>query len=152
MKTALCFFFALVSISFNDFDGKVVGVIDGDTIDVLQDGKAIRIRLNGIDCPEKNQAFGSKAKKFTSDAVFNKLVLVKVKELDRYGRTIADIYVDGIWLNKAIIDAGLAWHYKRYSSNEELSKAELTARNHKLGLWQDLNPIPPWEFRRAESN
>jgi micrococcal nuclease len=137
-------------VNNNSFSGRVVAVIDGDTIEVLKGGKALRIRLNGIDCPEKSQAFGSKAKQFTSDQVFNKNVVVKEKELDRYGRTIADVYTDGgIWLNKALVDAGLAWHYKRYSSNQELATAEIKARNSKIGLWKDDEPKAPWEFRKA---
>jgi micrococcal nuclease len=144
----LVFFFC---ISLSDFEGEVVGVIDGDTIEVLNDGKAVRIRLNGIDCPEHNQPYGSKAKQYVSDLIFSKHVKVRVKELDRYGRTIADIYLlDGTWLNKEIVDAGFAWHYKQYSTDKDLSTSEVTARKDRLGLWQDSNPIAPWEFRRSK--
>lgn len=142
-----CLFLVLLYIG--DFDGKVVGVIDGDTIEVMQSGKAIRIRLNGIDCPESNQPYGSKAKQYVSGLIYNKEVKVKVKELDRYGRTIADIYLaDGTWLNKKLVADGFAWHYKHYSSNEELASSEVTARKFKVGLWQDANPTAPWEFRK----
>lgn len=139
------------------FQGKVTAVIDGDTIEVLHDGKAIRIRLQGIDCPEKSQPFGSKAKQFTSDLAYGKQVLVKVIGEDRYGRTLADIYVDaanttnefGGWLNKALVASGMAWHYKRYSQDQELAIAEETARKMKMGLWKDIQPIAPWEWRKG---
>jgi micrococcal nuclease len=130
--------------------GEVTAVIDGDTIEVLNEGKAVRIRLAGIDCPEKTQAFGSKAKQFTSDMIFGKIVTVKQSGIDRYGRTIADIYLeDGTWLNKLLIEKGFAWHYKRYSDNQELAAAELQARNSKLGLWHDAAPVAPWEYRKT---
>lgn len=131
------------------FEGKVISVIDGDTIEVLKDGSAVRIRLNGIDCPEKTQAFGSRAKQFTSGMIYGQLVTVKEKELDRYGRTIADVYLqDGTWLNKALIDSGYAWHYKAYSKDQVLSNAEIQAKKSKIGLWIDPAPVAPWEFRK----
>lgn len=133
------------------FKGKVTGVIDGDTIEVLKEGKAVRIRLNGIDCPEKTQAFGTKAKKFTSDLIYGQQVTIRAKELDRYGRTIADVYLqDGTWLNKALIDSGYAWHYKAYSEDKVLANAEIVASRLKIGLWVENQPIPPWEFRRGK--
>jgi micrococcal nuclease len=122
-------------------------VIDGDTIEVLKGGKAVKIRLNGIDCPEKNQAFGSRAKQYTSSLIFGKKVRVKEKELDRYGRTIADIYLGDVWVNQVIVENGYAWHYKRYSNDKSLDAAERNARKARLGLWSDLSPVPPWEFR-----
>lgn len=138
------------------FDGKVTSVLDGDTIEVLKDGKAIRIRLNGIDSPEKSQAYGMKAKEFTSDMLFGKTVRVFGKENDRYGRLIADIYIDaantsgeyGAWYNKVIVVSGYAWHYKAYSKDAELDAAEQTARRMKMGLWQLASPVAPWDYRK----
>lgn len=139
------------------FQGKVTAVIDGDTIEVLRDGKAIRIRLQGIDCPEKSQPFGAQAKETTSDLVFGKQVLVKPTGEDRYGRMLADVYVDaantenefGGWLNKALVGAGMAWHYKRYSQDQELARAEEMARKVKIGLWNDTQPVAPWLWRKG---
>jgi micrococcal nuclease len=146
LRLAFLFF-----ISLSDFEGQVVSVIDGDTIEVLKDGKGVRIRLNGIDCPERSQAYGTKAKQFVSDLIYRKQVKVKVKELDRYGRTIADVYLlDGTWLNKRLINAGLAWHYKQYSADKELASSEVNAKQQKLGLWRDPHPIAPWDFRRIK--
>ncbi|MBN1253946.1 MAG: thermonuclease family protein [Deltaproteobacteria bacterium] len=131
------------------WSGKCVGVSDGDTISVMHGGKAEKIRLNGIDCPESGQAFGKKAKQFTSDMVFGKTVEVFPYEKDRYGRTVADIFICGKILSIELVRAGLAWHYKQYSDDEILAVLELDARNRKVGLWADSNPIPPWDWRHG---
>lgn len=140
----------ILAFCIADFEGKVVGVIDGDTIEVMNEGKAVRIRLNGIDCPEKSQAFGTRAKQYASELLFQKQVRVEAKGQDRYGRTIADIYLpDGTWVNKKLVEVGLAWHYKQYSTNQELANAEVAARDNKIGLWSDPAPIAPWLFRKT---
>ena len=130
--------------------GKVVGVSDGDTITVMHDGIAEKIRLYGIDCPEKRQAFGKRAKKFTSSMVFGRIVEAKPITTDRYGRTIAWIYFDGACLNEELLKAGLAWHYKRYSPERHLAELETQARQKKAGLWSDTYPVPPWDFRHGK--
>lgn len=145
------------SVQQTTFHGKCIAVIDGDTIEVLREGRAVRIRLQGIDCPEKAQAFGAKAKEATSDLVYGKQVLVKVTGEDRYGRMLADVYVDatnttnefGAWLNKALVATGMAWHYKQYSQDQDLGYAEQTARRMKIGLWDDSEPVAPWLWRKA---
>jgi endonuclease YncB( thermonuclease family) len=129
----------------------VVGVADGDTITVLHDEKQAKIRLYGIDCPERGQAFGKKAKQFTSNMVFQKTVSVEEITRDRYGRTVALVYLDDKSLNEALIRAGLAWMYHRYCEEPICWKwrnLETEANRAKVGLWSDPNPIPPWEFRR----
>jgi endonuclease YncB( thermonuclease family) len=141
--------FALVSFFFLlTWEGKTVAVLDGDTIDIIQDGRATRIRLAGIDAPEKSQAYGQAAKKLCAELCFGKSVKVVSTEKDRYGRTIADVYVDKIWVNKKLIEEGLAWHYKKYSSSVELSAAEQKAKAEKLRLWKDADPVAPWDFRK----
>jgi len=130
------------------WSGQCVAVTDGDTIKVMHDGKAEKIRLYGIDCPEKNQPFGKKAKWFASEFVFKKVVEVKALDTDRYGRTIAWVYVDDKCLNEELMKAGLAWHYKRYSKDKSLAVLEEEARVMKVGLWSDPHSIPPWEWRR----
>jgi len=130
--------------------GKVVGVSDGDTITVMHDGMAEKIRLYGIDCPEKGQAFGKRAKKFTSSMVFGRIVEARPITTDRYGRTIAWIYFDGACLNEELLKVGLAWHYKRYSSEKHLAELETEARQKKAGLWRDTYPVPPWDFRHGK--
>ncbi len=132
-----------------DFTGRVVGISDGDTITVLHNGKGERIRLHGIDCPEKRQAFGKRAKQLTSNLVFGKTVTVQVVDRDRYGRTIAEVLLpDGRSLNRELVKAGFAWWYWRYVPDDEtLAQLEREARRAKRGLWADPNPVPPWEWR-----
>ena len=107
----------------------------------------IKIRLYGIDCPEKGQAFGKRAKQFTSKMVFKKQVEIKPVTKDRYGRTIAWVYVGGKSLCEELLKAGLAWHYKKYSTDQVLAVSEMKARQEKLGLWADPKPIAPWDYR-----
>jgi endonuclease YncB( thermonuclease family) len=134
-----------------DFQGKVVRIVDGDTIEVLHSLRAERIRLHGVDAPEKSQAFGSRARQFTAGLVFGRIVIVREKGRDRYGRTVAEIALpDGRILNRELVANGFAWHYKRYSSDLDLARLEETARAQKKGLWVDAHPIAPWEFRRRE--
>ncbi len=132
-----------------DFTGRVVGVSDGDTITVLTKGKPIRIRLHGIDCPEKRQAFGKRAKQFTSRLTYGKEVTVKDLGQDRYGRTIGDVILpDGRVLNQELVKAGFAWWYRRYAPDDDMLKQlEREARAVKRGLWADAEPVPPWEWR-----
>ncbi len=142
------------SASAADFIGKVVGVLDGDTIEILHNGRAERVRLNGIDCPEKEQAFGKVAKQYTSTLVFGKDVTATPLGLDRYGRTIGEVtFSDGRSLNRELVRAGLAWWYRKYAPGDAvLQRLEAEAREVKRGLWADSSPIPPWEWRNAKRN
>lgn len=139
------------ALSDTIWKGKVVGVSDGDTITVLHHGKGEKIRLYGIDCPEKKQAFGKRAKQVTSKMVFDKNVEVRPVTTDRYGRTIAWIYINGTCLNEELLKTGLAWHYKQYSSERRLADLEIEAKQRKAGLWSDPHSIAPWDFRRGKS-
>ncbi|MGC4057843.1 MAG: thermonuclease family protein [Chitinophagaceae bacterium] len=128
--------------------GKVIGVSDGDTFTLLtEDNRQVKIRLHGIDCPEKNQDFGQKAKQFTSDAVFGQFVCVEEKDIDRYGRTIGIVKYDGKILNEELLAAGLAWHYTKYDKSQRLAELERRARSEKAGLWIQPEAIAPWDFR-----
>lgn len=133
-----------------EFSGKVIGVADGDTITVLDGTAQIKIRLNGVDCPEKAQAFGTKAKQFTSALVFGQTVTIRAKEKDRYGRTVGDVVLaDGRILNHELVRAGYAWWYQKYAPGDTvLQGLEAEARVAKVGLWADPNAVAPWEFRR----
>ncbi len=124
-----------------DFTGRVVGVVDGDTIDVLHHGKAERIRLYGVDCPEKRQPYGKKAKRFTSDLAFRKTVSVIVRGRDRYGRTIGEVLLpNGKSLNRELVRAGYAWWYRTYAPKDiELMLLQKTSKELKTGLWADAN-------------
>jgi len=130
------------------WDGKVVSITDGDTIKVLKDGKQVKIRLASIDCPEKGQPYGNAAEKFTANMVAGKVVKIWPTDTDRYGRTVAFVFVGDKNLNKELLSAGLAWHYKKYSRDPELAKLEFNARNKKIGLWSEPDPVAPWEWRR----
>ncbi len=128
----------------------MVGVSDGDTITVMHNGKGERIRLHGIDCPEKRQAFGNRAKQFTSTLVFGKTVTVQVMDRDRYGRTVGEVLLpDGRSLNRELVRAGFAWWYRRYAPDDEtLDQLEHEARGTQRGLWADPHAVPPWEWQR----
>jgi len=145
-------FVALNAICHADeIKGKVVSIADGDTVTVLDAEKVQhKIRLQGIDAPEKAQAFGTKSKEHLSEKIGEKEVVVKWKEKDRYGRVLGEIYLGDRHINLEMVQDGMAWHYKRYSKSKELAGAEETARKAKKGLWADKEPVPPWEFRKKE--
>ncbi len=131
------------------FTGKVIGIKDGDTFEVLYDSVPERVRLAEIDCPEKKQAFGMKAKQYASDLCFGKTVTVVNTGRDRYGRIVGKITTqEGTNVNEQMIKAGFAWHYKQYSDNAKLDDYEAQAREKHLGLWADDNPTPPWDYRK----
>jgi endonuclease YncB( thermonuclease family) len=143
-------FFCTSLLLAQDVVGKVVGVIDGDTIEVLHGGSSDRVRLAGIDCPEENQPFGSKAKQATSYLAFAEQVTLHVSGKDKYNRTLAEVILpDGRSLNKELVREGMAWWYRQYSSDPELERLEAEARGRRIGLWRDPRPVAPWEWRHG---
>jgi len=148
-------YFISISHAQSSIQGKVVHIADGDTITVLQNKQQYKIRLYGIDTPEKRQDFGQKAKQFTSSMVFKQHVKVVAYDTDRYGRTVGTVYIDQRCLNQELVKNGFAWVYKRYCTDSfcnDWLKLEQGARANKLGLWIYDNPIPPWDFRRGKSS
>jgi micrococcal nuclease len=137
-----------------DFHAKVIHITDGDTITVLNDAnEQIKIRLNGIDCPEKAQAYGNQAKQFTKDLVAGQMVAIQAYETDRYGRTIGDVTLaDGRNLSQELVKAGYAWWFFKYSDDEQLGILEVQAKIAKMGLWKAKNPVPPWIFRKVKDS
>ena len=133
-----------------DYSGRVVGVIDGDTIEVLNGHHAERIRLSGIDCPEKGQAFGQRAKQAASALVFGKKVTIQTHGYDKYKRTLGDVFLsDGKNLNQELVRQGFCWWYRKYAPGDTvLEGLENEAREARKGLWADPAPIPPWEWRK----
>lgn len=128
--------------------GKVIGVMDGDTFDLLNGTEKVRVRLEGIDAPEKGQPFGNNAKKAMSDLCFGKNVQVVASTKDRYGRMIARVYLpDGRCINEEMLRQGMAWHFKRYSNDARWARMENSARAARTGLWADPRPVAPWEWR-----
>lgn len=132
------------------FDGRCIGVVDGDTIEVLDGTTPRRIRLDGIDAPERSQPFSEKSRQHLAYLVFGKAVRVEAHGTDRWDRLIARVTAGGRDLSEAMIAAGYAWHFKRYSADSTLAALELDARRAARGLWVADRPIPPWLFREAE--
>lgn len=147
----LLLFFLCTQVYAQTLTGKVIGVKDGDTVVVIDSLKnQTTLRLAEVDCPEKAQAFGNKAKQFTSDQVYFKQIKYIVIDTDRYGRSIAKIYYDdNKYLSAEIIKNGFGWQYKQYSTSKLLAKLEQEARQNKRGLWVEPNPIYPSDFRRS---
>lgn len=135
--------------------GVVVGVSDGDTVKLLA-GKEIKVRLAGIDAPEKAQPYGQTSKHALSRLVYGKEVTAECGKTDRYGRLICKLLVGGADANLAQVRAGMAWHYKQYEREQapldrsRYAAAEDAARAGRAGLWSDANPMSPWDWRRAK--
>jgi endonuclease YncB( thermonuclease family) len=134
--------------------GKVIKVADGDTVTILSGKQAHRVRLAGIDAPEKGQPFAEVARKSLASMVAGRQVSVEAHKTDRYGRRVGIVNVDGHDVGLLQIERGYAWHYKQYEREQtpevrlRYAKAEEEARRGTLGLWRDKNPVPPWEWRR----
>lgn len=132
----------------DELEGKAVKIADGDTFTLLTTGNAqVKIRLNGIDAPEKGQDFWIASKDLLGRLLSGHSLRVKITGKDRYGRLIGDVYAGHLWVNGSMVEAGLAWHFLKYSSDPQLAKAETYAREHRSGLWKQSSPLPPWEFR-----
>ena len=132
-----------------DFEGRVVEIVDGDTVGVMHDGRAERIRLNGIDAPEKRQAFGRRAQDYLGEMIFQQTVRVVARSKDRYGRTVADLYLGKKHVNQEMVRAGMAWWFRRYAPHDQvLRELEEQAREAGLGLWADPDATAPWNFRK----
>lgn len=128
--------------------GKVVGVIDGDTYDVLVEGLSIRVRMEGIDAPERGMPHSKAAKQYLASLCFGKQITLVSTGKDHHKRTLAFAYLpDGRELSREMLKAGYAWHYKKYNSDPALSQMEVAARQSRKGLWADSQPVPPWEYR-----
>ena len=133
-----------------EFTGQVIGVLDSDTIEVLHNTHPERVRLSGIDCPEKGQAFGNNAKHAASALVFGKEVTLQTHGLDKYGRTLGDVFLlDGTNVNQELVKQGWCWWYRKYEPGDMVLEGfEKEAREAKKGLWVDTAPVPPWEWRK----
>ncbi|HEY0732159.1 MAG TPA: thermonuclease family protein [Chitinophagaceae bacterium] len=136
-------------VSSEVLTGKVVSIADGDTFTMLDaNNKQRKIRLHGIDAPEKRQPFGTVSKKRLSELVFGKEVRVEKRATDRYKRIVAIVYADTLNINETMIAEGMAWHFTRYDQNPAWTALETRARSNKSGLWKDAHPLAPWEWRR----
>lgn len=138
----------------HELRGRIIRVIDGDTV-ILQEtgGFQTRIRLAGIDAPETKMSYGVEAQSFLARLVINKEVVVIARKQDRYGRTVATVFLDTDDVNLSMLKAGMAWYYRKYENEQPVIEAhsyarmEFNARNKRIGLWQYDSPMPPWEWR-----
>ncbi len=140
-----------------ELTGRVVGIADGDTITVLAPGNTQeKIRLGGIDAPEKGMAFGNVSKQSLSDLAFGKTVVVEWHKKDKYGRLVGKVMVDGLDANLEQVNKGLAWHYKDYQGEQSpadrdaYATAENDARAARSGLWAEPDPMAPWAYRKMK--
>jgi len=153
MMIALALSLILVGTeAFADFTAPVVSILDGDTIEVMQNQHPERIRLSGIDCPEKGQAFGKRAKEATSALVFAKQVRLQPHGKDTHGRTLADVlFSDGTNVNHTLVKAGWCWWYRKYAPEDTILEGlEKEAREGQKGLWVDPPLVPPWEWSKRK--
>ena len=157
MRKLLLIFILFLSniVNAKTIEGLVVGVADGDTITVMDQQKnTYKIRLQGIDAPEKKQAFGEKSKQSLHDLVHGKQVRIEYDKEDKYGRIVGKITLDDLDICLQQLVLGMAWHYKKYQNEQSVADrvvyndAELKSKSLKLGLWADETPTPPWEFRK----
>jgi endonuclease YncB( thermonuclease family) len=145
----------IYSVETGNCAGRIVGITDGDTVTILtSDNRTLKVRLEGIDAPEKAQSCGMRSKQYLSALIYGKTVGCSSQKRDRYGRLIAKITSDGVDINRQMISSGNAWHYKKYESEQlpadrvSYSQGEQVARANKTGLWNDCDQTPPWEFRK----
>lgn len=134
----------------------VVGVSDGDTLtarctdaDDAPSPTLVKLRLAEIDAPEKAQPFGARSRAHLATLCFGRTAQIRAQTVDRYGRTVARVWCDGVDANAEQVRAGLAWAYERYLSDERLRIVQDDAREAQRGLWVDAQPVPPWEWRRV---
>ena len=134
-----------------DYYVDVIGISDGDTFKGLtQDKVEINFRVYGIDAPERRQAFSDKSKKYLADLISGKKVgIVVQKKSDGWGRPVVWVYTpDGKDVSAEMLKAGMAWHFKRYDKSEDYAMMESIAKENRVGLWRDNNPVAPWDFRK----
>ena len=129
--------------------GRVVSIQDGDTLTVLVAGQPIKVRLAGIDAPERDQPFGEKSRQSLSQMAFNRTVSVAMQKIDDYGRMIGVVTVVGLNVEVEQVQRGLAWVYRQYHHDSQLLVLEAEARAARRGLWAAANPIPPWDWRHG---
>ena len=147
---------SLQTSSAYELTGRIISIADGDTVTLLDANlRQHKIRLSGIDAPEKRQPFGNRSRLHLGTLVFGRQVTADCPKTDRYKRAVCRLEVDGIDANLAQVEAGMAWHYKAYTREQSpadrwrYAKAEDRAREARHGLWADRAPVAPWDFRKA---
>lgn len=130
----------------------VIKVYDGDSITLSHQNNQHKVRLRGIDAPELKQTYGQKSKELLKSKILNKKVQFKVFNKDRYNREIAEIWLEGQNIGFFMVENGAAWQYTQYSTDKRLSDVQSKAKKNRIGLWQNKNPVPPWEWRKNDKN
>ena len=152
LKTINKFSVSLVSLTLiyltKAHASPVIGIADGDTLTVLVDRQPVKIRLANIDAPENGQAFGQRSKQSLSELCWQKDATYQVQDIDRYGRTVAIVSCDGVDVNRAQVERGMAWVYTKYNRDPDLPGLQEQAKVERRGLWADPSPVPPWEWRK----
>ena len=157
MKNLIASFILLftLNVSASEIVGQVIKVTDGDTITVLDaNNDQYKVRLSGIDAPEKKQAFGNVSKQSLAEMVAGQVVTVDYNKRDRYGRVVGKVMLNAIDVNLEQVKRGLAWHYKKYEREQDVeersiyAQEEYLAQRGILGLWVDKNAVAPWDFRK----
>ncbi|ECC0979195.1 thermonuclease family protein [Salmonella enterica] len=156
LKTTKLFVYAALlyplTLQATEMKGRVIRVLDGDTIEVLQDEKPVRIRLANIDAPEKKQAFGHRSTNQLKGLVVAQPVTVTYTQTDRYGRIIGHVFTtNGIEANRWMVQSGAAWVYEHYNTDKALPALQQEAQQQKRGLWADRQPVPPWVWRHKNN-
>ena len=153
MKKAVLFLVLFLSIATAAFGQRfpvtVVGITDGDTFTVInRDKLQLKVRIIGIDAPEKKQAYGNKSRQTLSDLIFQQQIEIDVQYQEKWGRYVAKVYLaDGRDVGLLMLQAGMAWHNVNYDKTPAYAAAEKAARKAKKGLWADAHPVAPWDFR-----
>jgi len=158
-QAAIClllFIILLSVVACNDFsfneihEGKVVKVLDGDSINIIQQGEEVRIRLAEIDAPEHGQPFWKKSKQALEKRVAGKQVSVEEFDRDQYGRVVGHVYINDVWINGELVKNGFAYVYTRYAVSKKLYEYEAQAEKNSLGLWKlpENERIKPWNWRK----
>jgi len=151
LTTALIFLLIALATQAATLQGKVVHIADGDTLTLLtSSNQQVKIRLAGIDTPEKAQPFGNKAKQALATLTFQRQALVEVVTKDKYGRTVGTVIVNGLDVNAELVNQGMAWVYRVYTNDQKLYALEAEAKQAKRGLWVSDHPIEPWDWRKGK--
>jgi micrococcal nuclease len=154
LPVAFIVIFLLVPATAWPWTGKVIRVIDGDSLVASHSGRAVEIRLFGIDCPEWEQAFSRKAREYTARMLLGELVDVQPLDVDRYGRIVAVVSTDGKSVNEALVRAGLAWVHPKCLADFPLCnrwrEIQEKVQAAGSGLWRSSHPIPPWEWKQKK--
>lgn len=147
-KKKFSLFFLLLHFACSLHAHEVIGISDGDTMTVLVDRKPVKIRLANIDAPQKKQPYGERSKQSLSGMCWGTDATFIPESTDVYGRTVAVVKCNGIEVNRAQVQSGMAWVYPKYNKDKSLPDIEKSAKARAVGLWADQDAVPPWEFRK----